>query len=106
MTAKEFLYTLPEKANKGVLNNVDDTTFHFDLDGDGGGQFTMKLRDGQLSLEEGLNEEAKCVVKAKTDNFMGLATGKLNPMMALLMGKVKITNQGEMLKYAKVLGLM
>ena len=30
----------------------------------------------------------------------------VNPMMALLTGKLKISNQGEMLKYAKIFGLM
>jgi len=32
--------------------------------------------------------------------------GELNPMMALLTGKLKISNQAEMLKFAKALGWM
>ena len=38
------------------------------------------------------------------DTFIKLATGELNPMIAILTGKVKISNQGEMLRYAKYLG--
>ena len=53
-----------------------------------------------------MTDEPKCVVRATGDNFVGLASGDLNPMMAVLTGKVKITNQGEMLKYAKIFGLM
>jgi len=45
-------------------------------------------------------------VSGSDQNFMGIVTGKLNPMMAILTGKVKISNQGEMLKYAKMFGLM
>ena len=96
---------LPEKVKPEALEGLQ-TIFHFDIDGEGGGQVTVKVEDGACIAEEGLQGEAKCVVKAKEDNLMNVLRGKINPLMALLTGKLKISNQGEMLKYAKIFGLM
>ena len=76
------------------------------MTGEGGGQVTLKLEDGQLTTEDGLQGEAKCKVSADAGDLKKLLKGELNPMMALLTGKIKISNQAEMLKYAKVFGLM
>ena len=103
MTAQDFLYSLPEKVDPAVLEGVE-TVFHFDITD--GGQYTVEATNGEICVSEGFLGEPKCVVKAKEANFMGVLSGKLNPMMAVLTGKLKISNQGEMIKYAKIFGLM
>ncbi len=105
MTAKEFIQTLPEKVHPDAIEGAS-TVFHFDIDGDGGGQFTVALEDGKVDVKDGFEGEAKCKVTASSQNLVSVVTGKLNPMMAVLTGKVKISNQGELLKYAKIFGLM
>jgi len=105
MTATEFINGLPAKVPADVLDGLS-TLFHFDISGEGGGQYTVKVADKQLDVTEGLEGEPKCVVKATSDNFVDVVTGKANPMMAILMGKIKISNQGELIKYAKIFGLI
>lgn len=105
MTAKEFIQALPSKVNPAALEG-HNTTFHFDVPGTSGGQFTLSIVDGKLDIQEGLLGEAKCKISAKDTDLVDIVTGKQNPMMAFMMGKIKTTNQGELLKYAKVLGLM
>lgn len=105
MNSRDFLYALPSKVVPGAVDGLD-TVFHFDLEGDKGGQFTITVADKKVTVTDGLQGEAKCVVRATGDNFINLASGELNPMMAILTGKVKISNQGEMLRYAKIFGLM
>lgn len=105
MTAREFLEGLPEKVKKEALEG-QETRFHFDLDGDGGGQVTLAIQDGELTAVEGLQGDPRCTVRANADDFLKVVKGDLNPMMAVLSGKLKISNQGEMLKYAKMFGLM
>lgn len=105
MTAKEFLEGLPEKVRKEAIEG-QQTRFHFDLTGEGGGQVTLSLEDGEMKAEQGLQGDPSCTVRAEADNFMKVVKGDLNPMMAVLTGKLKISNQGEMLKYAKMFGLM
>lgn len=105
MTTKELLYGLSAKVSPSALEG-QETVFHFDISGDHGGQYTISVKDGKMKTEDGLTGEPKCVVRASDENFINLVTGELNPMMAVLTGKVKISNQGEMMKYAKIFGLM
>lgn len=78
--------------------------FHFDVDG--AGQFTVNLADGKLDVSEGLHGDPSCKVTATAATLSGLLSGETNPMMAMMTGKLKISNPGEMLKYAKIFGLM
>lgn len=105
MTSREFLYALPEKVDPASIDGLE-TIFHFDLEGDQGGQYTISVADQKVTVSDGLSGEAKCVIRSTGDTFIKLATGELNPMIAILTGKVKISNQGEMLRYAKLFGLM
>ena len=105
MTAREFIQSLPSRVQPEAIDGLA-TTFHFDIDGSEGGKFTVSIQDGACNVEDGLVGEARCIVSGSADNFMDVIRGKTNAMMAMLMGKVKITNQGEMLKYAKIFGLL
>jgi putative sterol carrier protein len=105
MTSREFLYALPAKVDPAAIEGLE-TVFHFDLEGEKGGQYTISVADQKVTVTDGLTGEPKCVVRATAENFISLATGDLNPMLAVLTGKVKISNQGEMLRYAKLFGLM
>ncbi len=105
MTIEQFLSGL-EKNLDPVSIKGQNTSFQFNISGECGGEYTLCIDDGQLSWEKGLHGEAKCTIKASAESFEKLLTGKLNPMMAVLTGKLKISNQAEMLKYAKILGLM
>ncbi len=105
MTAKEFLENLPSKVSPEAIEG-HNTCFHFDLPGDGGGQYTLNIADGKVDVAEGLNGDAKCTVKSDANVLVDIVEGRQNPMMAFMMGKIKVDNQGEMLKYAKILGLM
>jgi putative sterol carrier protein len=105
MTAREFILNLPNRVSPDAIEGME-TLFHFDLEGPEGGQFTVTIKDGACQVAESLEGESRCSVKAPAETFMEVVTGKTNAMMAILMGKVKITNQGEMLKYAKIFGLL
>lgn len=105
MTSRDFIYGLPAKVPSSAIEGVE-TTFHFDLEGENGGQYTMSITDQKVEVADGLNGKANCVITSTGENFVNLAKGELNPMMAMLTGKLKISNQAEMLKYAKLFGLM
>jgi putative sterol carrier protein len=105
MTAKDFILGLPEKVNADAVEGMS-TTFHFDVEGDGGGQYTVQLVDGKMTATEGIEGTAVCSVKTKSETFVALVTGQQNPMTAFMMGKIKVSNPGELLKYSKIFGLM
>jgi len=105
MEINEFIHSLPEKVNSEAIAG-HNTVFHFDIDGESGGEFTVSIENGVIKTEDGLHGDAKCVVKAKVETLKSVLKGDTNPMTAVFTGKLKISNPGEMLKYAKIFGLM
>ena len=105
MTAREFILHLPSRVRPEAIEGRE-TLFHFDIEGPDGGKYTVSVREGACTVEEGLQGSPSCSVSSNSENFMDVISGKTNAMLAVLMGKVKITNQGEMLKYAKIFGLL
>ncbi len=76
----------PDKA-KGV-----NATIQFELSGDAGGTYWVKIADGQATWGEGTTDSPSMVFKSKDEDFIALMTGKLNPMQAFMMGKIKVNN--------------
>lgn len=103
MDVKQFLFSLPEKVAPEAVEGLS-TLFHFDIAD--AGQFTVKLDDGKFTVSEGLEGEPRCTVSAGAETLAKILSRDLNPMMAMMTGKLKISNPGEMLKYAKIFGLM
>ena len=75
---------IPEKA-VGVA-----ATIVFDLSGENGGKFWLKLDQGEISGGEGDAVDAAMTLRASADDWYAVATGELNAMQAFMTGKVKI----------------
>ena len=60
---------------------------------------------GQENAVSAANEDADCVISIKPEDFMALVKGELNPMMAMMTGKVKIKgDMGVAMKLQSLLG--
>lgn len=105
MTASEFLTNLPNTVQSERLDGID-TLFHFDISGEGGGCYSIKVQNKEIEVLQGLHGSPKCVITASNQSFVSVLKGELNPMMAVLMQKVKISDKEELIKNAKVFGLM
>ncbi len=95
MTAKEIVLGLPSRFKGGS----DEGLFHFKLEGEGGGEFTVSVANGTCTAVEGLSGEADCVITASASDFEDAELGRTNKQMAVMMGKIKISNLGAMLKF-------
>lgn len=98
-SAREIILSLkerfrPEKAEPGY-----ETIFHLDISGERGGKFTVAITDGRLDISEGLSGVAKCVVSAKDETYEDMEWGRINPQMAVMFGKVKVSDLGEILDF-------
>ena len=103
MTAKEFIQKIPTKVNPEEIAGVS-TILHFNLGENE--QYSIKVNDGKAEFVEGLVGDAECAIQTKPEEFVKIATGETNPMMAMMMGKLKVQNPGALMKYAKLLGIM
>jgi len=105
ISIKDFLNQLDTKVAKEAIENVR-TVLHFDISGDLGGLYTLRIDQGVIGVEEGLIGDAKSTIRTSDVVFNDLLSRKSNPMMALMTGKLKVSNPGEIMKYVKLLVLM
>lgn len=86
----------PEKAGDFAA------VFHFDIAGDNGGQFTATIGEGACKVNEGHVGSPTCTIATKDSVYEEIELGKRNPEMAVMMGKIKISNISEMMKFTKL----
>jgi putative sterol carrier protein len=91
--ARKLLEDLSESADAEKLRGLDATIL-FDVSGEEGGQWTVRINDGQVSLEEGQAESPTITVAAAAKDLKALVKGDLNPMAAFMQGKLKV--KGDM----------
>lgn len=105
ITVREFVSGLESKIAPEVIEGMN-TVLHFDISGEQGGLYTLKIDNGVLSYQEGLIGDAKSSIRTSDKVFSELLNRETNPMMAMMTGKLKVSNPGEIMKYIKILGLM
>ncbi|MBX7227262.1 MAG: SCP2 sterol-binding domain-containing protein [Chitinophagales bacterium] len=98
MTSKEIVLGLPARF-KSEEAASETGLFHFVLSGETGGEFTVTVANGSCTSEEGLSGDADCVITAEATDFEDAELGRTNKQMAVMMGKIKISNLGAMLKF-------
>ena len=65
-------------------------TIQFSLTGDDATEKYVTINEGQFSVEDGGAADPTATVTMTTEDFRGLTSGELNPMMAFMQGKVKV----------------
>jgi putative sterol carrier protein len=90
----------PEKA-EGV-----DAIFQFDLTGDNGGKYWIKVADQQVEVHEGEHNDPTMTLTSTADDYMAVVNGDLAPMSAFMQGKLKVKgDMGLALKLQTIFGL-
>jgi putative sterol carrier protein len=102
MTLDGYFESLTQKVKPEELEGID-TQINFDLKGR---NVFLTVKDQKIEVSEGSAENAEVSITAKEDDLLSIIKGDSNPMMAMMMGKLKISNPAAMMKYAKLLGLV
>jgi putative sterol carrier protein len=90
---RQALRTLSGSADVDKLKGMDATIL-FDISGEGGGQWTVTIKDGHVDVEEGATEPATVTVEAAAQDIKALVKGDLRPMPAFMQGRLKV--KGDM----------
>ncbi len=98
-TARELMAQIqgafvPENA-EGLNKKIQD-----ELTGDDGGTWTASIADGSCSVAEEPSDAADVTVTMSASDFVDMMTGKLQPTMAYMSGKLKI--KGDMMLAQKL----
>ncbi|MCE2490740.1 MAG: SCP2 sterol-binding domain-containing protein [Anaerolineae bacterium] len=108
MASKQEIAQIFEDIAKNLDPAMTDdlnATIQFDLDGDSGGLYWVKVGEGEVLRGSGPAAHPGMPVLALADDWAALDDGELNPLQAFMSGRLKI--QGNMnlaLKLQALLG--
>ena len=102
-TVLDIFEAMASQVDSDRLDGID-VVIGWALTGDEGTEKTMSIAGGQLSVADGLSDDANATISMDSDDFKDMMSGDLNPMMAFMGGKVKI--DGDMSAVMKIQGLM
>lgn len=73
-------------------NRADDVnaTYQFTMEGEGGGQWNMRIGDGRADTADGAANPYDCEIKTKPALWMDLASGDLSAPVAIMTRRVKL----------------
>lgn len=99
-----FMVELAERITPDWAASVEGAVFQFHVTGDEGGSWTVDLGRSEGWVSEGGCDDADCTIGLTEEDLMAIVKGQLNPNMAYMLGKLRITgNIGLSLKIPKLL---
>ncbi len=95
-TNQEIAQIFPEMVQRFNASKAEgvNATIQFNLSGDNGGLYWLRIADGTCEAGQGQAENPKMTLKAAADDWHAVSTGKTNAMQAFMSGKLKI--EGDM----------
>ena len=97
------LGTKLESVDPAKMKGVN-AVYQFDLTGDNGGVFHVKVADGSAAMEEAAHDNPNITISMSADDFDAMLDGKLNATSAFMAGKLKV--KGDMSLAMKLQGLL
>ena len=90
MTAEELFASLPERFRRERAGDLR-AGYAFELEGDGGGDFTVRVADGALTVEAGSSADVDVTVRAKAADWIAIVEGRLDPQLAYLTKRLRVS---------------
>ena len=104
MTFNEIVEKTRERAKTTDISGVDFLAVQINLTGNDGGVFYLEVKNGNVSVEPYEYNDRNCAITLDPANFLKLAEGKLDPVLAYTTGKLKVDGDvGKALEFSKLL---
>ena len=75
--------------------------FHFRFKGAAHPEWAVAVDGPSCTVAEGLEGIPDCIIQSTESVYLDIEAGRQSPETAFLLGKVKVSNLGEMMKYVK-----
>ncbi len=92
-TVAGFFSELQGKVDPAKISGMN-AIYQFAITGDGGGEWYVRIADGQAEVQQGTHEAPSITLTASDEDWLKIVTGQLNGQTAFLTGKLKI--KGDM----------
>ncbi len=91
-TNEEIVGLFPQMAEQFIPEKAQGVSavIQFELSGDNGGDFWLRIDDGTCESGQGKIDDPKMTLRAAADDWYAVATGETNAMQAFMSGKIKI----------------
>jgi len=93
VTAKESIEALPLLFQPDKAKGIN-ATFQFELTGEGGGTWVVRVAEGQCTVAEGGIDRPSATISMKAADYVAITQGKLDMARAFMGGKIKV--KGDM----------
>ena len=104
MKFEELLEKVREKMSGIDVSSHPFLAVQVNITGEDGGVFYIEVKDGKCSVEPYEYNDRSCGLTLSGENFIKLATGKLDPVLAYTTGKLKVDRDvGKALEFSKLL---
>lgn len=74
----------PERAQQ------TDVAVQFEITGEGGGEWLVQVQHGTLTVTQGRAAAPVMTVRARAEDVLALANGRLDPMQAYFSGRLQV----------------
>lgn len=88
-SSKDVFTQVPEKFDPQAWGS-DDAVIQFNITGDGGGEWTVKIDSGKLSIVEGHATDASMTMTCAAQDLLAIVNGETSAVSAFMQGKVRI----------------
>lgn len=103
MTFEELLAKVRGMAGRIDASGTAFLAVQVNITGEGGGVFYVEVKDGKISVEPYEYNDRNCAITMNNANFNKLIDGKLDPVAAFTLGKLKVDGDiGKALEFAKL----
>ncbi|WP_081413721.1 CoA transferase [Eisenibacter elegans] len=104
-TLADIFASLPQRFKADKAGDYA-AVFHFEfaLADKSTERYTVRIGQGACQVAPDWQGEAACTVRADAQTYIDLTLGKGSPQMAIMTGKVKVSNIPEMLRFAPLFG--
>lgn len=90
-SAAEFLGRVVQRINDQPDRvGIADAVVQFTLIGDGGGTWTVIIRQGKAELQEGATTSPQVTIEMSASDFMEMLAGRLGPAAAYMSGRLRV----------------
>ena len=91
MTYEEIVKKVKTAAKKADASSIKEhVAFQFNITGEGAGAFYLEIDNGEVKVEPYEYYDRDVLITSSADNIIEMMNGKLDPVLAFTIGKIKV----------------
>ena len=87
---KEMFGKMPEVFNPSAAQGMD-AVFQYEITGEGGGNWSVIVKDGACEIQEGTNDSPNVSLTMSAETWLAIVSKETNGMQAFMSGQLKAT---------------